>query len=509
MNGVKPPSPSVFRLLEGPFLSSLYRRQRKSCYHTANTFSLAMPELSEVLLRLGLQQYENALLENGFNTWEVVLDITEEDFHELGFKLGHRRILQREIASYRGIPPGFSLDSDGTPTPSPLSTQALDSFPFPPQSANASISRVREGKRRYRRHPKPDDNAPKKPKTAYVNFADHLRTDPSIRALSFVDIAKEVGRQWQLLAPEKKHVWECNAARAMQEYEASMDEYRQTDRYMKYQQYLEDFRKKQAQAKERKEAAARSDESPGTIESFSRRSSSSPVSFSSISTPDLEKFNDSLNQAMSELGIGRQDSMSPGSSAYDSSRLPPQDLIRAAALAMSEGTGSLLFIWTPQQMHEIIDRMYNPSAGPDAMTFAEGFAMAACGAHFDTKNIPEPVRTTLYASATSLFPQDLASSEPLRAMRILAALSFYTLLEKQLGARHLVAAGLRIARCKIPQFSTTVISAGTNADSWRKVYRSLVFIDWSVPLTNFFGGNFTDEREAGWPARWDTRRRLQ
>lgn len=118
-----------------------------------------MPVLPDVLARLGIAQYQSVLHDNGFSTWNSVLDISEEDFNELGFKLGHRRLLQREIATFRGVPSSLSLepnDATGSCSPSPL-----ESPPVP-----TSTPRAREGKRRYRRHARPDTNAPKKPKTA-------------------------------------------------------------------------------------------------------------------------------------------------------------------------------------------------------------------------------------------------------------------------------------------------------------------------------------------------------
>lgn len=38
-----------------------------------------MPELEEVLDRLGLSQYLVRLQDEGFDKWETVLDITEQD----------------------------------------------------------------------------------------------------------------------------------------------------------------------------------------------------------------------------------------------------------------------------------------------------------------------------------------------------------------------------------------------------------------------------------------------
>ena len=120
--------------------------------------SRPMPQLPNVLERLGLTSYQDALVENGFHSWETVLDITEEDMTALNFKLGHRRALQREIATFRGLPSTLALDDANDPTA--LSTLALETL-----TRQTSTPILRE-KRRYRRHPRPDNNAPKKPKTA-------------------------------------------------------------------------------------------------------------------------------------------------------------------------------------------------------------------------------------------------------------------------------------------------------------------------------------------------------
>ena len=116
-----------------------------------------VPDLADVLLRLGLSKYQSVLASNGFDDWDTVLHITEDDLARLNFKLGHRRALQREIATFRGLPTSESLEC--------LPSQPTDpSCPHPP-SAQPTSPPARE-KRRYRRHPRSDANAPKKPKTA-------------------------------------------------------------------------------------------------------------------------------------------------------------------------------------------------------------------------------------------------------------------------------------------------------------------------------------------------------
>ncbi|KAM3066097.1 hypothetical protein ACMFMG_010560 [Clarireedia jacksonii] len=72
-----------------------------------------MNQLQLILCKLDMECYLQRLLDNGFDTWEVLKDITESDMHEIGLKLGHRRKLQREIATSRGWPPNAPLEQTG------------------------------------------------------------------------------------------------------------------------------------------------------------------------------------------------------------------------------------------------------------------------------------------------------------------------------------------------------------------------------------------------------------
>jgi hypothetical protein len=63
-----------------------------------------MDTLYNHLIQLGLQGYFHVLVGNGFDTWEKITIIAELDLDRLGFKLGHRRLLQRKIADLHGYP---------------------------------------------------------------------------------------------------------------------------------------------------------------------------------------------------------------------------------------------------------------------------------------------------------------------------------------------------------------------------------------------------------------------
>ncbi|KAL2255680.1 hypothetical protein VTK26DRAFT_2898 [Humicola hyalothermophila] len=127
--------------------------------------------LAAIFKELGISQYLDAFLEQGFDTWETILDITESDLDALGVKLGHRRKLQRRIANFRGIAPETSLVSPIHP--SAEDQRAHDGVKAEsPRLEGREVVSVVVTKRKYRRHPKPDPNAPERPPSAYVLFSN-------------------------------------------------------------------------------------------------------------------------------------------------------------------------------------------------------------------------------------------------------------------------------------------------------------------------------------------------
>ncbi|KAI9809820.1 MAG: hypothetical protein M1825_000253 [Sarcosagium campestre] len=198
-----------------------------------------MTALEPVLNRLGLAQYAESFLVEGFETWETVLDITEADLDALGVKRGHRRKLQREIANTRGI------SSDQALRPSRVATQSEDRSTDGEDGSihgDAKQATGSGGKRKYRRHPKPDENAPERPPSAYVIFSNRVRESLKGQSLSFTEIAKLVGEKWQELDPDEKAPYESQAALAKEKYRAQMADYKSTDGYKEYVQYLADFK---------------------------------------------------------------------------------------------------------------------------------------------------------------------------------------------------------------------------------------------------------------------------
>ncbi|KAK4077963.1 transcriptional regulator family: HMG [Purpureocillium lilacinum] len=177
-------------------------------------------ELARILTQLGLTQYLGVLVDEGFDTWEAVLDIQEPDLEALGVKLGHRR-LQRHIANARGLDPESSL---------------------------ADLTKVQEGssadvlRNEWIATSDSDQNAPERPATAYVRFSNKFREELKDQNITFAEKAKLVGKNWQALTPDEKAEYESRANAEKDQYRLELEEYQKTDDHRKYSQYLSEFR---------------------------------------------------------------------------------------------------------------------------------------------------------------------------------------------------------------------------------------------------------------------------
>ena len=152
--------------------------------------------------------------------------------------LGHRRKLQREIAKAKrqASDPVFKDPRYGTNLPQPNTLRDVPS----------SRTDVQQGgpptKRGYRHHPKSDSNAPERPYSAYVLFSNHTREQVKDQNLSFIQLSKVVGENWQQLSRDEKEEWKKKGAVPWERYKAELAEYQKTDAFRDYQRYLADFK---------------------------------------------------------------------------------------------------------------------------------------------------------------------------------------------------------------------------------------------------------------------------
>lgn len=101
---------------------------------------------------------------------------------------------------------------------SSLDDTASSSLPPPP-------------KRRYRRHPKPDRNAPVKPPSAYVMFANDVRSKLKDQNLTFAQLAKATGERWKSLDDTERQRYETMAGEAKKIYNIALEQYKLTPEY--------------------------------------------------------------------------------------------------------------------------------------------------------------------------------------------------------------------------------------------------------------------------------------
>jgi hypothetical protein len=143
------------------------------------------------LSRLGLGEYSEALLSRGFDSWDRLIDINEETMAELGIRLGHRRKLQREIATYRGQP-------QTQPLVCPPAVEGLWESEEPKSPCagrdELEIEEPTPLKRRYRHRRPKDPHAPRKPSSDYVLFGKYLRQDPDVSKFDVRRYLKACGR---------------------------------------------------------------------------------------------------------------------------------------------------------------------------------------------------------------------------------------------------------------------------------------------------------------------------
>ncbi|WQF76279.1 Putative sterile alpha motif domain, High mobility group box domain-containing protein [Colletotrichum destructivum] len=251
-----------------------------------------MAQLESIFAELGIMQYVGIFLEHGFDTWETIMDIAESDLYTLGVKLGHRRKLQRRIASSRGLAPGASLVASSRVTAEGPRIEA--------QRPVSARSEVKIGpavtKRKYRRHPKSDDNAPERPPSAYVLFSSKVRDETKNRNLTFTEIAKLVGENWQNLSPVEKEPYETKGSRAREKYNHDLTEYKKTAKYRQYNEYLRKFKAKQASADQAKESSKRQKlESGNCLQNKSAGATSHSLRSTGSSTKSQPGCESSLN----------------------------------------------------------------------------------------------------------------------------------------------------------------------------------------------------------------------
>jgi hypothetical protein len=402
-------------------------------------------ELSTALAQLGLSQYEERLQENGFEDWETVTAITETDMAKMNFKRGDRRKIQRAIREYSSASASHRVYEAENFPPASEGLPAVEEHPEATPQPSLQAARVT---RPYRRHPRPDPNAPHKPKTAYVLFSEHVRQDPALSRSSFTEIAKETGKRWRELSHEERTIiWETPAADTLQDYKKELKLYKQTEKYRSHQTYLEGFKQRSHNPKST------------TMLDNKAASTSELTSFGPLTASEgQEEFEASRQESVdtgdADLEGGSQDTASPDKDEMEEVRqiskalginphlirvaaFPPEDMTTKAVEAFVHGTGSLLFLWNRDEASDLVRSVYHPQGDSKPVHATEVFAISAVGSYCDAE------AHTMLAREKFLhfFLYMLSSSSDLcvlRRMRLFACLAICRFTNSVESARRLM-----------------------------------------------------------------------
>jgi structure-specific recognition protein 1/high mobility group protein B3 len=81
-----------------------------------------------------------------------------------------------------------------------------------------------------------DKNAPKKPCTGYLNYANSIRAEVAAESgVRGVKNAAEFSRRWKALPEAEREKWNSEARAAIGAWKVQMDAYKQTDEYKQFQ----------------------------------------------------------------------------------------------------------------------------------------------------------------------------------------------------------------------------------------------------------------------------------
>ncbi|CAG8443882.1 7488_t:CDS:10 [Diversispora eburnea] len=242
---------------------------------------MAFPQIRDFLSKCNLLEYYDKFIEEGFDQLQSLLDVTESDLIAMGAKRGHRRRLQREIATLKGIPPNvpfYIQHGHGIERFTAFIIIAIASSTTEQQQNVISRSDSQKDssyqKRKYKRHPKRDQNAPAKPHSAYVLFSQKVRSEYKIKGknLPFQEMAKVVGDRWKTIPTHEKEELEAQASAEKEKYLVSLSRYKITENWNKYQVYLKEFKEKYESSAHDSKARKRQ-KMPNSHESSSNQSS--------------------------------------------------------------------------------------------------------------------------------------------------------------------------------------------------------------------------------------------
>ncbi|KAI8378943.1 hypothetical protein BD560DRAFT_389021 [Blakeslea trispora] len=197
-----------------------------------------LEQLRQFLTNYKLSQYYDTFVNEGFDRLLSLFDITESDLISLNVKRGHRRVLQRAIATARGVPLTTPIiihygydDQDAVHVSKPGTTITTTTTTVTKTFQNSQPSPSMKKNRSHQRKRK--QYIPAKPVTAFDEFLKRLKSelsgDEHIELSDVISIAHE---RWNRLSAIQKERYEREALHANSDYvmDFNYDDQRVRDR---------------------------------------------------------------------------------------------------------------------------------------------------------------------------------------------------------------------------------------------------------------------------------------
>ena len=291
--------------------------------------------------------------------------------------------------------------------------------------------------------PRPDPNAPRKPKPAYVLFGEHVRQDPVLSHAPHADIERAIERRWKALSQEERaNKWEAPVLHRQRSYQEALERYKYTENYQTYQIYLEAFTQRQGSPTTR------------TIPETKARSISDPAPFT-LQQEDPDGDQEMILDAY-DFGLEGQphDATSPVKCGMTEVRVvsralgvnphlmrvaayPSEDATTNAVEDFLNGTGALIYLWDREEAVAITKSVYHPQNDDTPLHATEVFAMAAVGSYCDGETGKSFYQERFLEFFLCLLSSPSAMCD-LRRMRLFACLAICRFTNNVLSARTLM-----------------------------------------------------------------------
>jgi hypothetical protein len=210
--------------------------------------------------------------------------------------------------------------------------------------------------------------------------------------MSLAEIAQETGRRWQDLShTARSNKLEKSAVKKLQQCKADRKEYGKTPEFRNHQSYLDSFNKTQGQPKLSPSASRMSmTPDPKDSDQSSTLSGTEEELYSAeFSNFTLFNLRAPENSNISPLKDGMEEvnriytSLGVGSRSSPATPYPPESYTTSAVEVFLHNTGSLLYLWSHDEAHNLLRSVYHSKDGPSQQDATELFAMSAIGSYCD------------------------------------------------------------------------------------------------------------------------------